>query len=106
MELAQFVGLSVVVFTGIILGLVAMLMVARKYLVPQGEVTLLINENPDKSPKVSPGQSLLNALSASKIFIPSACGGGGTCAMCKCQVIAGGGDVLATETGHLSMKER
>jgi Na+-transporting NADH:ubiquinone oxidoreductase subunit F len=105
-ELVISVGLSVAVFTGVILGLVTMLMVARKFLVPQGEVTLLINEDPEKSRKVEPGQSLLNALTASQIFIPSACGGGGTCAMCKCQVIDGGGDVLATETGHLSMKER
>lgn len=101
-----FIGLSVVVFTAVILGLIAILMVAKKQLVAEGEVSILINEDPDRSPKVEPGQTLLSALSGAKIFIPSACGGGGTCAMCKCQVFEGGGDVLPTETGHLSLKER
>lgn len=106
MELIQFVGVAVVVFSAVILSLVALLTLARKALVPEGQVTLLINDNPDKSPKVEPGQSLLSALAASKIFVPSACGGGGTCAMCKCQVFEGGGDVLPTEVGHLSLRER
>jgi Na+-transporting NADH:ubiquinone oxidoreductase subunit F len=79
-------------------------MVGRRQLVPQGEVTITING--DKEIKVKPGDTLLSTLSAAKIFIPSACGGGGTCAQCKCQVIDGGGDVLPTETGHLSLKER
>jgi len=54
---------------------------------------------------VRPGSTLLNVLSNQTIFLPSACGGGGTCAMCKCQVLEGGGDILATETGHISRSE-
>ena len=106
MESAIFVGLSVGVFTCVILGLTVILMFARTQLVAQGEVYLLINDDPDRSPKVAPGQSLLSALAGQQIFIPSACGGGGTCAMCKCQIFEGGGDVLPTETGQLSIKER
>jgi len=105
-ESAIFVALSVLVFTTVILGLITVLMVARKQLVAEGEVQLLINDDPDRSPKVAPGQSLLSALAGAQIFVPSACGGGGTCAMCKCQVLEGGGDVLPTETGQLSIKER
>jgi len=82
------------------------LAVARKQLVPEGNVRILINDDPDRSPNVPPGQSLLSALAAERIFIPSACGGGGTCGMCKCQVLEGGGDVLPTETGQLSLRER
>ena len=99
-------GLAVAVFTGLTLALVTILMVARAQLVPSGQVFILINDDPDRSPKVSPGQSLLSALASANIFVPSACGGGGTCAMCKCQVFEGGGDVLPTETGQLSLKER
>lgn len=97
-------GLSVVVFTGIIVALVAMLLVAKARLLPQGDITITING--EKKVKVKPGSSLLSTLAAEKIFIPSACGGGGSCAQCKCQVIAGGGDVLPTELTHLSMSER
>jgi Na+-transporting NADH:ubiquinone oxidoreductase subunit F len=103
-ELFVFVAASVVIFTTIIVGLVAMLMVAKRQLVAEGELPLLLND--EKTVMVEPGQTLLNALTASKIFLPSACGGGGTCAMCKCQVFEGGGDVLPTETPHLNMRER
>lgn len=97
-------GLAVALFSGVILGLVAILTVARSQLVAQGSVTVLING--EKEEKVAPGQTLLAAMAAQKIFIPSACGGGGTCAMCKCKVVDGGGDVLPTEVGQLSLKER
>lgn len=97
-------GASVVVFAGIILLLVTILMVARRQLVPQGEVTITIND--EKQVQVKPGTNLLNTLSAEKVFLPSACGGGGTCAQCKCQVVEGGGDVLPTEMGHLTLRER
>ena len=100
------VAAATAVFGGVILFLVMLLMVARNQLVPQGEVTILINGDPDKAIKVSPGQTLLSALSSEKIFVPSACGGGGTCAMCKCQVTSGGGDILPTETGHVNLAER
>jgi Na+-transporting NADH:ubiquinone oxidoreductase subunit F len=105
-ELALIVVVAVVVFTGVILGLTALLMVARQQLVAQGNVTITVNEDPNKALKVPPGQTLLSALAAEKIFVPSACGGGGTCAMCKCQVIEGGGDILPTEMGHIGMSAR
>ncbi|TNE89908.1 MAG: NADH:ubiquinone reductase (Na(+)-transporting) subunit F [Deltaproteobacteria bacterium] len=67
---------------------------------------MLINGDPGKAQTVPAGQTLLAALAGQKIFVPSACGGGGTCAMCKCKVTAGGGDVLPTEVGQLTLKER
>ena len=100
------IGVAVGVFTTVILSLVAILMGAKKMLVAEGEVAILINGDESKTQKVGPGQSLLSALASNKIFIPSACGGGGTCAMCKCKVLEGGGDVLATEVGQLTLKER
>lgn len=97
---------AVVVFTVVIIGLVGILTVAKSQLVSDADVKILINGDPEKTQVVKPGQTLLQAMAAQKIFIPSACGGGGTCAMCKCQVLSGGGDVLATEVGQLSMRER
>lgn len=106
MELLLTIGAATGVFAGVILLLVVLLVVARQQLVPQGEVTIGVNDDPDKALKVQPGQTLLSALADQKIFIPSACGGGGTCAMCKCQVMDGGGDILPTETGHIKLAER
>ncbi|MDP6852335.1 MAG: NADH:ubiquinone reductase (Na(+)-transporting) subunit F [Candidatus Marinimicrobia bacterium] len=94
-----------IVFTTVILLLVSILTFAESKLLPQGAVKILINENEDKSPNVNPGPTLLNALSNEGIFIPSACGGGGTCAQCKCQVHAGGGQILPTELNHISRKD-
>ena len=82
-----------------------MLIFARKKLVAQGEVKIIINGDESKPFMVQPGSSLLTALSEHDIFLPSACGGGGTCAMCECHVDTGGGDVLPTEMNHLSRKE-
>lgn len=95
---------SIAAFTIIILLLVAMLLFAQKKLVQSGPVTIMING--EKTLTVSAGSSLLSTLAAEKIFLPSACGGGGTCAMCKCVVEEGGGDVLPTEQGHLSRQEK
>ena len=95
---------SVVVFTAVIMLLVILLMVAAKKLVPQGLAKLDINEG-DRELSVKPGASLLTALSGEKIFLPSACGGGGTCGMCKCKVVEGGGTLLPTEAGHVSKAE-
>ena len=97
--------MAVVVFTGIILGLSYMLIYARKKLVPQGEVKLIINGDEENPIMVQPGSSLLSTLGERNIFLPSACGGGGTCAMCECHVYSGGGDVLPTEMNHLTRKE-
>lgn len=97
---------AVAVFTAVILTLVGILTAAKATLVSDGDVKILINGDPEKTQIVKPGQTLLSAMATQKIFIPSACGGGGTCAMCKCQVLSGGGDVLATEVGQLSLRER
>lgn len=96
---------GVIVFTGVILLLVLLLNFAEKKLLPQGEVEILINDDKDKSVIVRPGSTLLIALAGHKIFIPSACGGGGTCGQCKCQVLEGGGELLPTETGHINRAE-
>ncbi len=95
--------ISVAVFLFVILLLVAMLLWARYKLTPQGDVQLKVN---DKEFTVSPGTTLLNTLSGNDIFLPSACGGGGTCGMCKCQVTEGGGTILPTETGFFTRKEQ
>ena len=94
---------SILVFSTIILLLSVMLLQARKVLVPQGAVKLTINGK--KEIDVQPGQNLLSVLSDENIFLPSACGGGGTCAMCECHIPEGGGDVLPTEMNHLTRKE-
>jgi len=96
---------AVVVFTAVILALSFMLIYARKRLVPQGDVKIIINGDEENPLLVQPGSSLLSALSEKSIFLPSACGGGGTCAMCECHVDAGGGDVLPTEMNHLTRRE-
>lgn len=95
---------SVSVFTGVILLLVMGLMLAAKKLAPGGLVTIDINEG-NKVLELEPGTSLLSALSNSSIFLPSACGGGGTCAMCKCTVLEGGGSLLPTEAGYITKQE-
>ena len=97
---------SMIAFMAVILLLVALLLYAQSKLVHSGDVKLIINGNADDPLVVAAGGTLLNTLSANKIFLPSACGGGGTCAMCKCQVLSGTGDVLPTEIGQLSRKEQ
>jgi Na+-transporting NADH:ubiquinone oxidoreductase subunit F len=96
---------SIVVFTGLILVLVLILNYAESQLLPKGNVTIEINGEADKSIITRPGSTLLSALAGQSVFLPSACGGGGTCAMCECQVFEGGGDILPTETGHISRKK-
>ena len=85
--------------------MIGVLMFAESKLVQKGMVKLLINDDPDKSPDVEAGGTLLSALSRNGLFLPSACGGGGTCAMCLCQVSEGGGDILPTELTHISRSE-
>ena len=97
---------SIVAFTIIILLLVFILLFAQSKLVQSGDVKIIINGDESNPVVVSAGSTLLNTLSGQKIFLPSACGGGGTCAMCKCVVEDGGGDVLPTEVGHLSRAEQ
>ncbi len=96
--------ISIVFFLVMILLLVGILLYAKMKLSPQGKVKITING--EKELEVDPGSSLLSTLSTNKIFLPSACGGGGTCAMCRCQVFEGGGSILPTEKGYFSRKEQ
>lgn len=97
--------LGVSLFTGIILLLVALIMAARYFLVPHGKVRIVINDDPDKTLRVKPGGKLLQTLGSGGIYIPSACGGGGTCGQCRVRVIEGGGAILPTETGHINKRQ-
>lgn len=98
------IGASIVVFLAVILILVIILLVAKKFLVPSGPVKLTINS--DKEVEVESGSSLLNTLSVNGIFLPSACGGKGSCAQCKCQVLEGGGEILPSEVSHFNRKQQ
>ncbi len=98
------IGISIVVFLVVIMLLVTLLLYARRKLTPQGKVNLIINE--EKEFEVDPGFTILTTLSDQKIFLPSACGGVGTCGMCKCQVLEGGGTILPTEKGFFTRKEQ
>ncbi len=95
---------SIVIFLIIILLLVVILLVAKRYLVPSGKVKITINN--DTVVEAETGASLLSTLAAQKVYLPSACGGGGSCAQCRCQVTEGGGEILPTETVHFSRKEQ
>ena len=100
------ITVSIVAFTIVIVVLVVILLIAQSKLVQSGDVSITINGDAESPLVTSAGSTLLSTLSAQKIFLPSACGGGGTCAMCKCVVESGGGDVLPTEVGHLNRKEQ
>ncbi len=95
---------SIAIFLIVTLLLVALLLYARKKLMPQGKVKITINE--EKEIETDPGSTLLSTLATEKIFIPSACGGGGTCGMCHVQVNEGGGTILPTEKGFFTRKEQ
>ena len=96
--IASTVGLFVITLL-----LVTMLLFAKERLLPSGPVKLIING--EKNVEVNSGDTLLTTLGNNKIFLPSACGGGGTCVQCKCQVIEGGGEILPTEEPHFTRKE-
>ena len=94
--------ITVVAFLVLLLVLVALLLFTKEKLSPSGPVTITING--EKELEVSSGGSLLSTLGNQKIFLPSACGGGGTCIQCECHVLSGGGEALPTETPHFSKK--
>ncbi len=94
---------AIIAFLIITLGLVALLLYAKAKLTTSGAVTIDIN-NGEKVLTTESGSTLLATLAENKVFLPSACGGGGACGMCKCQVLEGGGDILPTETGFISRK--
>lgn len=102
--LTTIVLLSIGVFLLIVMLLVALLLYAKAKLTPKGNVKIKING--EKEIEVTPGSTLLSTLSNEKVFLPSACGGGGTCGMCRVQVIEGGGSILPTEKGFFSRKEQ
>ena len=96
---------GVAMFTVIVLILVVVILTARLLLVPSGEVQVRINDDDEKTVTVAPGGKLLTTLAAKEIFLPSACGGQGTCGQCKCRVLEGGGDILPTERDFMTRKE-
>ncbi|MGR5154869.1 NADH:ubiquinone reductase (Na(+)-transporting) subunit F, partial [Photobacterium swingsii] len=97
--------LGVVMFTLIILALVLVILFAKSKLVPSGDITISVNNDPEKAITTAAGSKLLNALSASGIFVSSACGGGGSCGQCRVKVKSGGGDILPTELDHITKGE-
>lgn len=97
--------LGMFMFTFVILSLVAVLVVAKSKLVASGDVTIMINDDPENTIKTPAGGTLLGTLAERKILIPSACGGKGSCGVCKVNVIEGGGAMLPTELGHVSRGE-
>lgn len=99
------VVLGVAVFLFVIVALVAVLMVAKAKLVASGDVNIIVNGDASKTIKTQAGTTLLGTLADQKIFIPSACGGKGTCGVCKVHVHSGGGALLPTETSHISRSE-
>ena len=98
--------LSILVFSGVILILVTVLLFVESKVTTKGNFEVLINDDKDKSLKISGNPTLLSALSRNDIFLPSACGGSGSCGMCKCVVTEGGGGILPTELAHLSRKDK
>jgi Na+-transporting NADH:ubiquinone oxidoreductase subunit F len=103
MESFTIATLGVVMFTGIVMLLVVMILLAKKQLVAAGDVHILVNDQ--KELIVPAGGKLLNVLANNEIFVSSACGGGGTCAQCKVRVFAGGGDILPTERNHINNRQ-
>ena len=97
--------LSFLIFTLVIMSLVLIITTLEKYLIPQGNIKIEINSDESKAIETKTGGTLLSVLSYAGIYLPSACGGGGTCAMCKCQVQDGAGDILPTEISHFTRKE-
>ncbi|EAT13246.1 NADH:ubiquinone reductase (Na(+)-transporting) subunit F [Bermanella marisrubri] len=97
--------LGVAMFTAVVLALVAVILGARSKLVSTGEVTIEINGDPEKTIKTQAGGKLLNTLANNGVFLSSACGGGGTCAQCSCQIFEGGGSMLPTEESHFTKRD-
>ena len=102
--MTQIIVISVIAFLVVTLLLVGLLLFAKAKLTPSGTVKININ-NGSKELEVAPGSSLLSTLAAEKIFLPSACGGKGSCGQCKCRVTEGGGTILPTEVGFFNKKQ-
>ncbi len=104
MNLTLIIVVSIIAFLVVTLLLVALLLYAKTKLTPKGKVKMTINS--DKELEVSPGENVLALLSNNSIYLPSACGGKGTCGMCKCRVTSGGGEILPTEVGFFTRKQQ
>ncbi len=103
--LTTVMSLSIGAFLLLVLLLVGILLIAKAKLLPSGEVSVTINDNEEDKFIVSPGGTLLSTLQENKILLPSACGGGGTCGMCECEIHEGGGEILPTEKPFFTRKE-
>jgi Na+-transporting NADH:ubiquinone oxidoreductase subunit F len=101
----EIIVLGVSMFTVIVLLLVMVILLAKSKLVSSGDVKISINGDPEKTVITAAGGKLLGALADQGIFIPSACGGGGTCGQCRVEIHSGGGDILPTESGHINKRE-
>jgi len=99
----QEITLAVILFTGIVISLALLILLARSRLVPSGDIRIVVNE--ERELTVPAGGKLLNALTAKELFLPSACGGGGTCGQCKVTILEGGGSPLPTEATHINKRE-
>ncbi|MFC0022263.1 2Fe-2S iron-sulfur cluster-binding protein [Neisseria gonorrhoeae] len=95
--------LGIVMFTVIVLALALMILFAKSKLVSEGDITIKVND--EKELTMPAGGKLLGALASQGIFVPSACGGGGSCGQCRVVVKSGGGDILPTELSHISKRE-
>ena len=99
------ISLGVAMLTAVVVSLVGLLMIARRQLVATGDVTITVNGDADKALQTSAGSTLLGTLADNQMFIPSACGGKGSCGVCKVKVLDGGGAILPTERSHMSRGE-
>ncbi|YCO04356.1 NADH:ubiquinone reductase (Na(+)-transporting) subunit F [Vibrio sp. VNB-15] len=97
--------LGVVMFTLIVLALVLVILFAKSKLVPTGDITISVNDDPSLAIVTQPGSKLLSALAGAGVFVSSACGGGGSCGQCRVKVKSGGGDILPTELDHITKGE-
>lgn len=97
---------SLIVFSAVIFTLVGLLLAVEARVTTSGEKTIVINDDPDTRLAIKGSPTLLSALGSNDIFLPSACGGGGSCGMCKCRVTSGGGSVLPTELAHLTRRDK
>ena len=97
------IGISIAVFLAITLVMVILLLVAKRYLSPSGPVKVTLNG--EKTMEVASGGTLLGTMAVEGVFLPSACGGKGSCGQCRCQVVSGGGEILPTEAVHFSRKQ-
>ena len=95
---------TVIVFTILIVALSGLILTAENFLVQKGRVRIIVNEDEDKALEVESGSTLLSTLASEGILLPSACGGQGTCGVCRCKVHEGGGDLLPTETTFITRK--